>query len=361
LRKTGGLRNRSKEYANSTVEVVEIETGQPLYTLTGHTADVTQIVFSPDGRRIATTSFDRTVKLWDTATGREVFTLRGHTAGVVTLVFSPDGHRIVSGGIDYAARVWDATPLPDEVLLAQIALSQEKTRALKELRRGAGNALRAESLARGGQWALAAAALGKAVELEPNSLDLRHQHILSLLEAGDRSGVRRSCEDFLMRFPKATDPETPVAVISSCVMAPDAVGDLGALVRLAESARDWAEESVTHVRGAALYRAGRFDEAIRSLEKGIQLRGGNSSSQSRAFLALAHYRLGHRDEARRWLDKLLAARPKEGADFSWDDVEIRILRREAESLILGSRHPAPPPITTEPAKRAAGDPGAKPE
>ena len=56
-----------------------------------------------------------------------------------------------------------------------------------------------------------------------------------------------------------------------------------------------------------------------------------------AFLALAHHRLGHRDEAKRWLDKLAAYQPKEGFDFSWDDVEIRILRREAESLILGDR------------------------
>ena len=45
----------------------------------------------------------------------------------------------------------------------------------------------------------------------------------------------------------------------------------------------------------------------------------------------------------------------------WDDVEIRILRREAESQILGSRPPAPPPIATEPTKKAASDPGVKPE
>ena len=108
---------RSKAYANSSVEVLDAATGLVLRTLVGHTAEVVGIAFSPDGRRIATASFDRTIKLWDTATGSEVFTLRGHTAGLLVLAFSPDGRRIVSGAIDTTARVWDATPLPADVLL----------------------------------------------------------------------------------------------------------------------------------------------------------------------------------------------------------------------------------------------------
>ena len=69
----------------------------------------------PDGRRIATTSHDRTVKLWDAETGQEVLTLRDHTAGVICVAFSPDGHRLVSGSIDRTARVWDARPLKSEM------------------------------------------------------------------------------------------------------------------------------------------------------------------------------------------------------------------------------------------------------
>ena len=47
----------------------------------GHTSQVSDVVFSPDGTRIATASFDGTVKLWDAATGQEVLTLAGAHRG----------------------------------------------------------------------------------------------------------------------------------------------------------------------------------------------------------------------------------------------------------------------------------------
>jgi WD40 repeat protein len=124
---------RSKSYATSAVDVQDEVTGR-VRTLIGHTADVLWIAFSPDGKRIATTGYDRTIKLWDTATGRDVFTLRGHTAGVGVLAFSPDGCRIVSSAIDGTARVWDATPLPAAVLQAEEERYKQKIKELKTFR-----------------------------------------------------------------------------------------------------------------------------------------------------------------------------------------------------------------------------------
>jgi WD40 repeat protein len=87
------------------VKIWDLATGGVL-NLRGHTAIVVGLACSPDGRRLATGSDDRTIKLWDTTTGEEVFTLRGHTSGVLSVGFSPDGQRIASGGYDRTVRVW---------------------------------------------------------------------------------------------------------------------------------------------------------------------------------------------------------------------------------------------------------------
>jgi tetratricopeptide (TPR) repeat protein len=117
--------------------------------------------------------------------------------------------------------------------------------------------------------------------------------------------------------------------------------------------------------GAALYRAGQFEEAIRRLDESIQVRDDGGDPEGFAFLALAHHHLGHRDQAERWLTKLVASQPKEGFEFSQDDVAIRmairILRREAESLILGSRPAAAPASDPAPLKKATAPAVIKPE
>jgi WD40 repeat protein len=93
------------------VKIWNLSTGRWL-DLLGHTDMVECLACSPDGRRLATGSLDRTIQLWDTTTGEEVFTLRGHTSGVLCVAFSPDGQRIASGSIDRTVRVWDTSPPP---------------------------------------------------------------------------------------------------------------------------------------------------------------------------------------------------------------------------------------------------------
>jgi WD40 repeat protein len=68
------------------------------------------VAFSPDGKRLASASVDRTVKVWDAATGQESLTLKGHTDYVMSVAFSPDGQRLASTSFDKTVKVWDVTP-----------------------------------------------------------------------------------------------------------------------------------------------------------------------------------------------------------------------------------------------------------
>lgn len=79
---------------------------RPILTLRGHTAWVQSLSFSPDGRVLASGSYDQTIRLWDVQTGQCLKTLRGHEGPVQSLSFSPDGRSLVSGGHDQTIRVW---------------------------------------------------------------------------------------------------------------------------------------------------------------------------------------------------------------------------------------------------------------
>ncbi len=75
--------------------------------LTGHTAAVRTLAFSPDGRTLATAGTDHSVKLWDTGTHRSAATLTGHTDTVTGAAFSPDGRTLATAGADHSVKLWD--------------------------------------------------------------------------------------------------------------------------------------------------------------------------------------------------------------------------------------------------------------
>jgi WD40 repeat protein/serine/threonine protein kinase len=108
-------------YSGNEAKIWDAQTGEEIRTLKGHTNYVYDVAFSPDGKRLATASDDKTVKVWDAQTGKELFTSKGHNHWVKSVVFSPDGKRIASASHDNSVKVWDAQT-GQELLTLQLTL-----------------------------------------------------------------------------------------------------------------------------------------------------------------------------------------------------------------------------------------------
>jgi WD40 repeat protein len=84
-----------------------LEVSRIRLTLAGHTEPLSDVAYSPDGTRLATSSGDRTIKVWDASSGELLFTIAGQRV-MQDVAYSPDGTRLASADADGRARIWDA-------------------------------------------------------------------------------------------------------------------------------------------------------------------------------------------------------------------------------------------------------------
>jgi WD40 repeat protein len=93
---------------DDTIKEWNTATGECVKTLAGHSNWVTSAIYSRDGKKILSASEDQTIKEWDAATGECVKTLAGHLDRVSSVVYSRDEKKILSASYDQTIKEWDA-------------------------------------------------------------------------------------------------------------------------------------------------------------------------------------------------------------------------------------------------------------
>ena len=92
----------------SKCKVWDAISGEVQHNLEGHLSPVDAVLFSPDGRHLASASEDGTVKVWNAAMGGLERTLSQHSDVVYAVAYSPDGRTIASASGDRTVAICDA-------------------------------------------------------------------------------------------------------------------------------------------------------------------------------------------------------------------------------------------------------------
>jgi serine/threonine-protein kinase len=192
------------------------------------------------------------------------------------------------------------------------------------------------------EWQKVPAEFAQALAAAPEDVDLWHSLALAHQAAGSAEGYRQACAEMRRRFASTTDPEAASLVVLACALTPAAATDPAALVALARVAVPWERGDVRI--GAALYRAGRYEEAVDCFHAAARFT--RPAARDWLFLTMAHSRLGQHEEARRCLaradDWVVQADQPDANDLSgtrpsWDRwferTEVEVLRREAVTLL----------------------------
>jgi WD40 repeat protein len=306
-----GKRLAAAGWNNHSVELYELATGRGAL-LKGHQADVVALAFSRDGKRLATSEFNGHVKIWDAEDGEEVLTLQDDQGARGDLAFTGDGRLIRS---NFAGRVktWDARPLVPHVEAQERAASLV-ARLIRDL---AAKGEVIEHIKTDG---------GLAAPVREAALDIagRYQEDQSVLDEAAWKVVKsagRTTEEYRLALRQAQ---------AACAIEPENGGYLA-------------------VFGACQYRMGLHAEAVNTLERsekinaqankdagtailGALLGGNRRAPVELGFLAMAHHQLGRHEQARAYLGRFreLMIKPQFGRG------EARPLLAEAEALLEGA-------------------------
>jgi WD40 repeat protein len=318
--------------------------------LRGHTKPVFRVAFSLDDQRIVSGSLDHTLKIWDVMTGMEMMSLPAHDFAVLDVAFSPDGRRLASSGFDRLIKIWDATPFNEEGKAHREALSLVTYLFTRGLSTSEVSARIREDRSVGDGVRRLALALA-----EPYGRNLRRQeafhHVWGAISSGRPKRdildelrndntigdpLRREALHFVEQYPenlKYLHWSSRVAV-GRDDLAP---AQYRLALHQAEAACEAAPDNATYLTtlGMALYRQGRFAEALSPLTRATRLDRSAVDPVNMAFQAMVLSRLGQQTES---ADRLRELRESLKSSNRARDAGTERWLREAEAVI---EHPRP--------------------
>jgi serine/threonine protein kinase len=212
-----------------------------------------------------------------------------------------------------------------------------------------------------GLWDLAAADMERAEALTggdpPWGSPDWYQYALLRLHVADQDGYRRACRRVLREYGDTTDQWAALHAVRACTLAPDPPVDPPELVQRAGRANASQRAGWRlYIEGLADHRAGGHRRAVDRLNEALKI---DPDWKARALcyppLAMAHYRLGEADEARRamasadealdlWAGAAIGMPPGMMPVPWFDWLEFQLLHREAKRLLTGSTPPEDPRV-----------------
>jgi WD40 repeat protein len=92
---------------DTSIKLWDLTTGECIRTLAEHTQFAFSVNFNPLGDQLVSSSFDTSIKIWDVASGLCLQTMQEHSRATVEAFFSPDGRQIISASQDLTLRIWE--------------------------------------------------------------------------------------------------------------------------------------------------------------------------------------------------------------------------------------------------------------
>ncbi len=293
------------------VKVFDLETGAVLHSMAGHIYGIFQVVFSRDGRRLASCSCDGGLKVWDMATGQELFSYHNHTGlppgseGAIdtrrdamhSVALSPDGLHLALACRNSNVLVFDATPATAELLLRR-----EAYRLVQSLF----DQLVSKSAVL--DYLGTKAVLSRPLREEAQARAERYLQSPELLNDRSWRVVRQP------GLSKSAYQHALLQAQEACRLAPD-------------------NGELLNTLGVARYRAGQYPAALEALTEADRLqspRYQGSHPADLAFLSMTHHALGQKNKAEAFLGRLRDAMKQ----TRWArDAEARAFLQEAEALL----------------------------